>query len=284
VTTPEAAIGARHDSADRAPIVTQEPLDIDLRFHDGVLFDLDGVVTDTAKVHAAAWSSLFDDFLGGRTAAEGGDTSPFTNDDYRHFVDGKPRYDGVTDFRASRGISLPWGRPTDTGDDVTVCGLGNRIQRLFRRLLADGVPVFDSTIVLVRQLRDFGIGVAVYSSSRNCGDVLIAAGIDDLFDVRVDGVLAEELGLAGKPDPAMLVEAARRLTVRPDRCVVIEDAEAGVNAGRDGGFALVVGVARSGNADDLPRCGADVVVADAADISVRVDDHRITSESRPQRR
>ena len=279
MTTPEAAIGARHDSADRAPIVTQEPVDIDLRFHDGVLFDLDGVVTDTAKVHAAAWSSLFDDFLGGRAAAEGGNTSPFTNDDYRHFVDGKPRYDGVIDFLASRGIALRRGRPTDTGDDVTVYGLGNHKQRLFRRLLTDGVPVFESTVVLVRRLRDLGIGVAVYSSSRNCADVLIAAGIDDLFDVRVDGVLAEELGLAGKPDPAMLVEAAGRLTVRPDRCVVIEDAEAGVTAGRDGGFALVIGVARSGNADDLLRCGADVVVADAADISVRVDDHLVTSES-----
>ena len=244
------------------------------RYHDGVLFDLDGVVTDTAKVHAAAWSSLFDDFLGRCAAAEGGDTSPFTNDDYRHFVDGKPRCDGVTDFLASRGISLPQGRPTDKGD-VTVHGLGNRKQRLFRRLLTDGVPVFDSTVVLVRQLRDFGIGVAVYSSSRNCADVLIAGGIDDLFDVRVDGVLAEELGLAGKPDPAMLVEAASRLTVRPDRCVVIEDAEPGVTAGRDGGFALVIGVARSGNADDLLRCGADVVVADAADISVRVDDTRV---------
>jgi alpha,alpha-trehalase len=122
---------------------------------------------------------------------------------------------------------LPQGRPTDKSDDVTVYGLGNHKQRLFRRLLTVGVPVFDSTIVLVRQLRDLGIGVAVYSSSRNCADVLIAAGIHDLFDVRVDGVLAEELGLAGKPDPAMLVEAASRLTVRPDRCVVIEDAEAG---------------------------------------------------------
>jgi alpha,alpha-trehalase len=284
VTTSDGATGARPDNVDRAPILTRGRVVIDPRYHDGVLFDLDGVVTDTAKVHAAAWSSLFDDFLGGRTAAAGGgDTSPFTNDDYRHFVDGKPRSDGVTDFLASRGISLPRGRPTDTGDDVTVYGLGNHKQRLFRRLLTGGVPVFDSTVVLVRRLRDLGIGVALYSSSRNCADVLIAAGIDDLFDVRVDGVLAEELGLAGKPDPAMLVEAAGRLTVRPDRCVVIEDAEAGVTAGRDGGFALVIGVARSGNADDLLRCGADVVVADAADISVRVDDHPVTSESRPER-
>jgi alpha,alpha-trehalase len=242
LTTPDGATGARPDNVDRAPILTRGRVVIDPRYHDGVLFDLDGVVTDTAKVHAAAWSSLFDDFLGGRTAAAGADTSPFTNDDYRHFVDGKPRSDGVTDFLASRGISLPRGRPTDTGDDVRY-GLGNHKQRLFRRLLTDGVPVFDSTVVLVRRLRDLGIGVALYSSSRNCGDVLIAAGIDDLFDVRVDGVLAEELGLAGKPDPAMLVEAAGRLTVRPDRGVVIEDAEAGVTAGRDGRFALVIGVA-----------------------------------------
>jgi alpha,alpha-trehalase len=126
-----------------------------------VLFDLDGVVTDTAKVHAAAWSSLFDDFLGGRAAAEGEDASPFTNDGYRHFVDGKPHLGGVTDFLASRGISLPRGRPTDDGDAVTAYGLGNRKQHLFRRLLTDGVPVFDSTIALMRQLRDFGIGVAL---------------------------------------------------------------------------------------------------------------------------
>jgi alpha,alpha-trehalase len=181
-------------------------------------------------------------------------------------------------------VSGQRGRPTDTSDDVTVYGLGNHKQRLFRKLLTDGVPVFDSTVVLVRQLRDFGIGVAVYSSSRNCVDVLIAGGIDDVFDVRVDGVLADELGLAGKPDPAMLVEAASRLAVRPDRCVVVEDAEAGVTAGRDGGFALVIGVARSGNADDLLRCGADVVVADAADISVRVDDQASTTRCKDQRR
>jgi HAD superfamily hydrolase (TIGR01509 family) len=153
-----------------------------------------------------------------------------------------------------------------------VCGLGNRKQQLFLVLLADGVPRFDSTVALVRQLQEIGVAVAVYSSSRNCAHVLQAAGIGDLFPVRVDGVVADALGLAGKPDPAVLFDAARRLGARPERSVVVEDAVAGVQAGRNGGFALVVGVDRSGHADELLRSGADVVVSDLTEVAAQTGD------------
>ena len=245
------------------------PVTVDPRYHDGVIFDLDGVVTDTASIHAAAWTTLFNDFLARRPAegGEGEDHAPFTDADYRHFIDGKPRFDGVADFLKSRGISMPWGSDTDDTDD-TVCGLGNRKQQLFLDRLADGVPVFQSTVELVRQLQDVGIRTAVFSSSRNCEQILRAAGIADLFSVRVDGV-AKELGVSGKPNPAVILETANRLRVRPDRCVVVEDAEAGVTAGRDGGFALVIGVDRTGHVDDLFRSGADVVVADLVAVTLR---------------
>ena len=248
---------------------------IDPRYHDAVIFDLDGVVTDTASIHCTAWAKLFDDYLLTRTAHPGEDHSPFTGHDYRQFVDGKPRRAGVADFLASRGIALPAGEPSDTTTD-TVYGLGNRKQQLFVRLLANGVPVFESTIALVHKLQDAGIGTAVFTSSRNCEQVLHAAGIGDLFGIRVDGIVADELGLAGKPDPAVLIEAARRLAVRPGRTVVIEDAEAGVSAGRSGGFGLVVGVDRTGHPGDLARCGADVVVADTAELAVHTGGQRMS--------
>jgi alpha,alpha-trehalase len=172
------------------------PVTIDPRYHDAVIFDLDGVVTDTASIHAAAWTTLFNDFLARRPAEGDEDHAPFTDADYRHFIDGKPRLDGVADFLKSRGISPPWGGETDDTDD-TVCGLGNRKQQLFLDRLADGVPVFQSTVELVRQLQDVGIRTAVFSSSRNCEQILRAAGIADLFPVRVDGLVAKELGLPG---------------------------------------------------------------------------------------
>ncbi|MFI5783107.1 HAD family hydrolase [Nocardia sp. NPDC051570] len=242
---------------------------IDLRRYDAVILDMDGVVTDSARIHEAAWKELFDDFLGSREPGAGEDLAPFTESDYEHFVDGKPRTSGVADFLASRGISLPWGAPSDPPDAVTVCGLGDRKDRLFlARIARDGVPAFASTVALVRRLRVAGIGTAIFSASRNCAQVLAAAGIGDLFAVRVDGVVAESLGLAGKPDPAMLVEAARRLGADPERTVVVEDAEAGVAAGRRGGFGLVIGVDRVGHADRLAAGGADLVVADLAAVEI----------------
>ncbi len=204
---------------------------IDPRLHDAVIFDLDGVVTDTASIHAAAWAGMFDDFLQRRSANACENHTPFTDDDYRHFVDGKPRYDGVVDFLASRGISLPHGDPSDVVED-TVCGVGNRKQQRFLERVNAGVPVFESTVALVGKLAEAGVATAVYSSSRNCEQILDAAGLGDLFAVRVDGVVAEALGLPGKPSPAVLVEATSRLGATPDRAVVVEDAEAGVEAGR----------------------------------------------------
>ena len=256
------------------------PVVIDPRYHDGVLFDLDGIITDTASLHAAAWAQLFDDFLTRRAAAPSENHGLFTPSDYRRFIDGKPRYDGVRDFLISRGITLPWGASSDSGAEdgpETVCGLGNRKQELFAGRIANGVPVFESTVALVRRLIETGVPVAVFSASRNCEAVLESAGVSALFAVRVDGIVAEELGLAGKPAADMLLEAARRLGVRPGRSVVIEDSEAGVSAARAGGFGLVVGVDRSGEADTwLAECGADAVIGDLAEVTVRSIDRRMS--------
>jgi alpha,alpha-trehalase len=248
-----------------APVtVTLDPGELD-----AVLFDLDGVVTDTASVHAAAWTRLFDDYLAHRSARPGEDLRPFTPEDYLRHVDGMPRADGVRRFLASRGIELPNGEPGDGPDAETANGLGNRKDRLFaERLAADGVEAFDSTVELVLALRAAGFGVAVFSASRNCRAVLEAAGLGDLFPVRVDGVVAAELGLPGKPDPAVLLEAANRLGADPARTAVVEDAEAGVEAGRRGSFALVIGVDRGGDRERLAASGADVVVADLAEVEV----------------
>lgn len=249
---------------------------IDPRHHDAVIFDLDGVVTDTVSVHADAWKEMFDDYLTQRPPRAGEDHSPFTGDDYRRSVDGRPRYDGVAAFLTSRSIHLPRGEPSDGEDVETVCGLGNRKNRFFRaRLDRGGVTVFDSTVALVRQLQRVGVGTAVFSASRNCLPVLEAAGLGELFPVRVDGVVTAELGLPGKPDPAMLLETTGRLGVAPQRCVVVEDAGAGVQAGRRGRFGLVVGVDRTGHADQLRAQGADVVVGDLSEVEVRSGGRRL---------
>ncbi|MCF6387259.1 trehalose-phosphatase [Mycobacterium sp. MBM] len=246
---------------------------IDPRYHDGVLFDLDGVVTDTAALHHRAWAALFDGFLADRPPGPNEDHRPFTHEDYRRHVDGKPRTDGIRDFLTARGIALP------RGDDSErlLADLAARKQDLYLRQLDGGVSAIDSTLALVRRLNDVGIATAVYSSSKNCARVLRAAGIADVFTVRVDGETTETLGLPGKPHPALLLETARRLGVRPDRCVVIDDATPGTQAGRAGGFALVVGIARYGNGAALTAAGADVAVCDAADIDVRTGDRRVSA-------
>lgn len=229
--------------------------------HRAVVFDLDGVITDTASVHADAWKQLFDEYLTRRPDRPDEDHSVFEQSDYLRHVDGRPRYDGVDALLRSRGIALPWGDPADPPGYDTVCGLGNLKNRYFaERLERHGVRVFDDGVDLVRRAQAQGLGTAVISASRNCRQVLDAAGFGALFPVRVDGSVAAELGLPGKPDPAVLLEAARRLGVGADSTVVVEDAEAGVTAGRRGGFALVIGVARGGNADALLAHGADVVV------------------------
>jgi alpha,alpha-trehalase len=234
------------------------------------LFDLDGVITDTASVHAAAWKSTFDRYLKEVSERAGKPFEPFEiNPDYYRYVDGKPRYDGVDSFLRSRGIVLEWGHPNDTPDRETVCGLGNRKNGMFNEVLRfQGVEVFGSSVALIREVRTMGRHVAVVTSSKNCDAVLEAAGIQDLFDARVDGNVATEKKLAGKPAPETYEEAARMLGVPRERSVVIEDAISGVRAGRAGGFGLVIGVARGDDPEVLRESGADVVVRDLAELSL----------------
>ncbi len=232
--------------------------------YDAVLFDLDGVLTDTAAVHARAWKTMFDGYLRGRDEP----FREFTIDgDYKTYVDGKPRYDGVRSFLESRGIELPEGTTSDAPDVETVRGLGNRKNELVNRLLDDeGVAVYDGSVRLVHHLRDQGVRLAVVSSSRNCAAVLEAAGLGDLFEARVDGVVAAQRGLPGKPAPDTFLAAAADLGATPDRSVVVEDAISGVQAGRAGDFGLVVGVDREGDPDALRDNGADIVVADLGEL------------------
>lgn len=248
---------------------------VDARIYDAVIFGLDGVVTDTAAVHAKAWAMLFDAFLSERPAHLGEDHGPFTDDDYRQFMDGKPPYDAGADFLSARGISLRRGSPSDCGND-TVCGLINRKQQLFRQLLGD-VPVFVSTITLVRKLQSLGVGTAVFSPSLDCGHTLRAAGLADLFSVVLDGAAPDGQRILGRPDADVLAEATRRLGTVVERAVVVAGTEGGVAAGRRGGFGLVIGVDRVGDADGLLQSGADAVVDDLADVDVPTDFRRISA-------
>ncbi|AOS64232.1 HAD family hydrolase [Actinoalloteichus hymeniacidonis] len=246
---------------------------IDTTQVDAVLFDLDGVVTDTARVHAIAWRQLFDDFLLARPDVAGEDHRPFDRQDYLREVDGKSRIAGARDFLRSRGIRLDEGaEDTDErspDDPETVRSLAARKDAYFRTALADGVRVFPDARRLLWTLRENGIRTAIVSASRNCATVLSVAGIADQFDTRVDGVLAEERGLRSKPQPDVFRVAAESLGVSPARAVVIEDAEAGVTSGRRGGFTLVVGVARAEGADAaLRRAGADLVLRDLDELTV----------------
>lgn len=229
-----------------------------------MIFDLDGVVTHTAAVHANAWKRVFDKFLEQQANREGVPFRPFRIEtDYPEYVDGKPRYDGVRSFLGSRGISLPEGDPSDGPDAETVCGLGNRKNVLYNELLDEGgVVVFEDTVEQIRAWRSLGLKTAIVSSSKNCAPVLKAAGLTDLFDVRVDGVVSARLGLTGKPAPDIFLKAAELLDVDPKRSVVFEDAVSGVQAGRAGGFGWVVGVDRVGTPDVLLESGADTVVSD----------------------
>jgi beta-phosphoglucomutase family hydrolase len=235
---------------------------------DAVLFDLDGVLTDTARVHAACWKQMFDAFLQARSRKSGEPFRAFEIDpDYDLYVDGKPRYDGVRDFLRSRGIDLPEGAPDDPPDRETVCGLGNRKNELVGEAIATvGVDVYPGSVRLVNHVREQGIRTAVVSASANCAAVLRAARIAELFEVRVDGHTLEQRRLRGKPAPDSFLEAARELGVPPGRAVVIEDAIAGVQAGRAGAFGLVVGVARKGDTEALAKNGADRVVGDLAEL------------------
>jgi beta-phosphoglucomutase family hydrolase len=238
--------------------------------YDAVLFDLDGVITDTASLHAACWKRTFDEYLRKRAARSGGEFRPFDiAGDYRLHVDGKPRPDGVRDFLGSRGIRLPEGTPDDPPEAETVGGLGNRKNALVSAAIEDtGVEPYEGSVRLLHQLRRGGFKVAVVTSSRNCDAVLRAAGLEALFDVRVDGNALQAQRLSGKPAPDMFLAAARLLGVDPARAVVVEDALSGVRAGSSGRFGLVIGVARKGDAEELRHHGAHVVVHDLAELVV----------------
>ncbi|MEU0369045.1 beta-phosphoglucomutase family hydrolase [Streptomyces sp. NPDC006283] len=234
------------------------------------LFDLDGVLTRTATVHAAAWKEMFDDFLRRRAERDGTPFVPFDEvRDYDEYVDGRPRADGVRTFLASRSVELPEGTPDDPPDAETVYGLGTRKNDLVLRLIHEqGVQPYEGSVTFVRAVRDAGLRRAVVSSSANCHDVLVAAGIADLFEERIDGIVAAEQHLRGKPSPDTYLAAARALGVEPGAAAVFEDALAGVESGRAGRFGLVVGVDRAGQADALRRHGADTVVGDLAELLV----------------
>ena len=244
-----------------------EPASNDARLR-GAVFDLDGVVTRTAAVHAAAWKAVFDDYLERRAGEHGTPFTPFDgNVDYRVHVDGKPRLAGVRGFLAARGITLPAGAPDDTAEAATEWGIANAKNRTFRAILERrGVTLDDATVTLIAALRQEGLPVAVASSSRNCAHVLELAGIADLFDARVDGNTLVDIGLHGKPEPDLFVEAARRLGVPPGHAALFEDSVVGVAAGRAGRFGLIVGIDRGGNAPELLAHGADVVVADMGEV------------------
>jgi beta-phosphoglucomutase family hydrolase len=232
------------------------------------LFDLDGVLTKTAAVHARAWKAMFDQFLRDRAARTGQPFVPFEiHPDYEQYVDGKPRADGVRSFLASRGIELPEGTPQDPREAETIMGLGRRKNDLVLQMIhEDGVEPYEGSVRFVQEAKAAGLPCAVVSSSTNTHDVLKAAGIADLFPTVVDGVVAEREGLKGKPAPDTFLAGARALGVDPADAAVFEDAIAGVEAGRAGGFGLVVGVDRVGQAEALRAHGGDVVVRDLAEL------------------
>ena len=236
--------------------------------YDAVLLDLDGVITDTANMHAACWKQMFDAYLQQRAAERGEPFRPFDlATDYRLYVDGKPRFDGVRDFLTSRGIQLPEGSPDDPAQADTVGGLGNRKNDLVNNVIAEGgVEPYEGSVKLIQQLCQQGFKIAVVTSSQNCEAVLKAARLDTFFEVQVDGNTIRAHHLAGKPAPDTFLTAAQQLGVEPTRAVVIEDAIAGVQAGRNGHFGLVIGVARKGNAEELRHYGAHLVVHDLGEL------------------
>jgi alpha,alpha-trehalase len=237
---------------------------------DAVLFDLDGVVTETAKVHASCWKKMFDDFLSEYARKTSQLFIPFDIvSDYNRYVDGKLRQEGVRSFLKSRRIQLPFGGHDAPSGEATIWGLGNRKDDMFMAVLREkGVDILEDGMALVRHVRAEGLNTAVVSSSKNCQAVLKAADIEKYFDVRVDGLTVEKLQIRGKPAPDPFLKAAELLGVSPDRSVVVEDAISGVQAGRRGNFGLVVGVARKGDAEILRKNGADIVVTDLRTLMV----------------
>lgn len=237
---------------------------------DAVIFDMDGVVTKTARIHALAWKAAFDEYLRLREKRDNEPFREFTHEgDYLPYVDGKPRYEGVQSFLESRGINIPFGEASDPPDKETACGIGNKKQAKFMELLkTEGIEVYPSTVKFIKDLIKSGVHTGIISSSKNCQFIIQSAGVEDLFETRVDGVVSKDLGLRGKPEPDVFFTAARNMGVSHDKSVVVEDALSGVQAGRNGGFGLVLGIARKNNVTELLEGGADVVVSDLEEIDM----------------
>ncbi|GAB6058711.1 HAD family hydrolase [Desulfonatronum parangueonense] len=238
--------------------------------YDAVIFDMDGVVTDTASLHGKAWKEMFDQFLEHHARQTGQQQAPFDlGHDYLQYVDGKPRFDGVRSFLASRGISLPEGDLEAPPGMDSVHALGNKKNALFGKMLEDeGAMAYPGTVQLIQKLHQAGIKTAIISSSKNAEKILRSADVLDLFEAKVDGVDSLELGISGKPAPDIFLQAARELGAEPKRAVVVEDAISGVQAGRAGGFGLVVGVNRGDDPQDLLDNGADIAVSDLDEMEV----------------
>ena len=234
------------------------------------IFDMDGVITRTAAVHSLAWKKMFDEYLRYREGKYNESFREFTHTgDYRAYVDGRPRYKGVEAFLKSRGIDIPIGEPNDDPRQETACGLGNRKNEFFNQVIKEeGVGVYESTVKLIRELLARGVKVGVATSSKNCALILKQAGIANLFETCVDGVISAGLGLRGKPEPDIFTRASDNLGVEYHRAIVVEDAVSGVKAGARGKFGLVIGVARENNVAELEAHGADVVVEDLAELTV----------------
>ena len=257
-------------------MIKPQDTEFDLKAIDAFILDMDGVVTKTARVHAAAWKQMFDEYLQERASQIDEQYKPFDSEsDYLRYVDGKPRYDGVKSFLESRHIFIPYGNPDDAPEMETVCALGNRKNRYFLdRLKSQGAESYASTVDFIRKAKSEGMRFALISASRNAKEVLEAAGLQDLFDVRVDGIDADELAFKGKPEPDIFLEAARRLDVSPKHAVVVEDSLAGVEAGKTGGFALVIGIDRGNQTAELRKRGANIVVKDFSEI--KTNNHKMT--------
>jgi beta-phosphoglucomutase family hydrolase len=250
---------------------------------EAVIFDMDGVVTRTARLHARAWKQLFDEYLD-RRRARGESHEPFDEvKEYLAWVDGKPRYEGVRSFLEARRIDVPFGSRNDGPDEETACGLGNRKDRYFEQMLhEEGAEVFDSTVERIRELRARGVKVGLVTSSKHGREIVKLAKLAELFDVIVDGNTAQERSLKGKPNPDIFIEAARGVGVTADRAAVVEDAVSGVEAGARGRFASVIGVNRGSNREALEGGGADIVVDDLGELSVDELLEPRNPEARPQ--
>ena len=253
------------------PESVRRPVFVVSRF-EAVIFDMDGVVTDTAQLHSRCWKRVFDEFLRARSPDGGDLPRMFTDEDYLLYVDGKPRYDGVESFLSSRQVELERGEPSDPPGSATVCALGNLKDLIFGQAVEeDGVNLFESTVGFIRSVRSCGLRTALISSSRHAKAILKTLGATNLFDAIVDGLDAEALKLPGKPDPAIFLTAGGRLGLPPVRVAVVEDALAGVEAGQRGGFGLVIGIDRHSHSSALTQHGADVVVRDLSELDIRTE-------------